>query len=156
MASSTLTPIQKSEAPAFLNGDLINEMESIPEPALLYLPGGRIAAVNGAAVRLSGIDIVGESMYELIASSTSRRADGSRLLQGDLPFIRALRGEVVNQGERIDIALPQGGVYRAVVTSAPIIWDGKVVAALSVWHDFNRFVRDLAESLRYSPSVPPQ
>jgi hypothetical protein len=126
---------------------LVWEMERILEPALLYLPGSRIAAVNGAAARLSDFDAVGRSMFDLIGRSESRRVDGSRLLQGDLPFARALRGEVVDQGERIDIVLPGGSVYRALVTSAPVVHNGQVVAALSVWHDFDAFVRRLAGGL---------
>jgi PAS domain-containing protein len=143
-SSMPLLPDQ-SEAPAFPDEAIIEQMESILDPALLYLPGGGVAAVNSAAARLSDFNVVGQSMVELIGRIESHRADGSRLLPVDLPFSRALRGEVVDQGERIDIALPQGGVYRAVVTSAPIIRDGTVVAALSVWHDFGRFVRNLAE-----------
>ena len=132
-----------AEAPGFPDEALIEEMERIPEPAILYLPGGRIAAVNSAAIRLSDLEVVGQSICELINRSTSRRADGSPLLKGDLPYARALRGEVVDQGERIDIVLPEGSVYRALVTSAPIVREGKVVAALSVWHDFAAYVRML-------------
>lgn len=120
-------------------------MERVPDPAILYLPGGRIAAVNGAAARLSDLEVVGRSMCDLIGSSESRRADGSRLLQGDLPFARALRGEVVDHGERIDIDLQGGRIYRALVTSRPVIRDGAVVAALSVWQDFDGYARSLAD-----------
>jgi hypothetical protein len=83
-------------------------------------------------------------MIDLIQQSASHRADGSRLLPGDLPFTRALRGEVVEQGERIEVVLPEGSVYRALVTSSPVVRDGTVVAALSIWHDFDAYVRDLA------------
>jgi PAS domain-containing protein len=122
---------------------LADEMDRIPEPAVLYLPGGIIAAVNVAASRLSHDPPVGQSMIELIGRSTSRRSDGTRLLQLDLPFTRALRGEVVDHGERIDIVLPGGSLYRARVTSSPVIRDGTVVGALSVWHDFDREVQEL-------------
>jgi len=37
---------------------LIEAMERIPEPTLLYRPGGRIAAVNRAAARLSDLELV--------------------------------------------------------------------------------------------------
>ncbi len=132
-----------AEAPGFPDEVLIEEMERIHEPALLYRAGGRIAAVNGAAARLSDLEAVGQFICELVGRSTSRSADGSRIHPGDLPYARALRGEVVDQGERIDIVLPDGSVYRALVTSSPVIRDGNVVAALSVWHDFNAYVRGL-------------
>ncbi len=147
MALSSLSLPTRTEAPGFPDATLIAEMERIHEPAILYLPGGRVAAVNCAATRLSDFDAVGRSMVELIGSSSSRRADGSPLLKGDLPYARALRGEVVDLGERIDIGLPDGSVYRALVTSRPVFIDAKVVAALSIWHDFDPYVRRLAVGL---------
>lgn len=144
MAPPRLSPPERTEEPVFSPGMLTEEMEHIPEPAILYMPGGRVAAVNSAAARLSDFRVVGQSMVELIRRSSSRRADGSPLLAGDLPYTRALRGEVVDQGERIEIVLPDGSAYPALVTSAPVVVDGKVVAALSIWHDFNAYLRDLA------------
>lgn len=134
----------EEERPPFPDQAILGEMERITEPAILYLPGGVIASVNTAASRLAGLDMVGRSMNELIGQSSSRRADGTRLLPRDLPFMRALRGEVVEHGERIDIHLPGGSLYRALVTSTPVIRDGQVVAALSVWYDFDAYVRTLA------------
>ena len=90
------------------------------------------------------------TILELVGRFETCRADGSRLLHGDLPCARALRGEVVDQGERVDMTLPNGSIYRALVTSAPVIVDGKVMGALSVWHDFDAYVRSLA-----LPSGPP-
>lgn len=130
--------------------ELIELMERIKEPALLYLPGGRISAVNRAAIRLSGINAVGTTIGELLEQYGAKRANGGPLIRGDLPYTRALRGEVVNQGERIDMTMPDGSLYRAWVTSTPIVISGKVVAALSVWHDFDRYVSSLAEKQRPS------
>jgi PAS domain-containing protein len=120
-------------------------LESIREPALLYLPGGRIAAVNRAAARLTAESAVGRTLDELLDRFPARSADGRRILRGDLPYTRALRGEIVGHGERIEITLPDGSPYSALVTSTPIIVEGKVVAALSVWHDFDAYARRLAE-----------
>lgn len=134
------------DAPLVPDGALIEEMEHIPAPALLYLPGGRIAAVNRAAASLSDQPVIGITIGELLERHRAVRADGSRLIPSDLPYIRALRGEVVDQGERIEMTLPGGRIYRAMVTSTPVIVDGTVVAALSVWHDFDAYVRSLALS----------
>ncbi len=125
-------------------------LESIREPAVLYLPGGRIAAVNRAADLLSAASVVGMTIGELLDRNPARRADGSPIRRGDLPYARALRGEIVAQGERIELTLPDGSVYPTLVTSTPIVRDGKVVAALSVWHDFDAYTRRLAD-----PSAPP-
>lgn len=125
-------------------------LESIREPALLYLPGGRIAAANRAAQRLTSNPVIGMTIDELLDRNPARRADGSPILRGDLPYARALRGEIVAQGERIEISLPGGSKYPTLITSTPIVRDGKVVAALSVWHDFDAYTRLLAR-----PRQPP-
>lgn len=121
-------------------------LESIREPAVLYLSGGRIAAVNRAAERLTVTSVVGTTIGELLDRNPIRRSDGSPIHRGDLPYARALRGEIVAQGERIQITLPNGVAYPTVITSTPIVRDGKVVAALSVWHDFEAYARELAGS----------
>jgi hypothetical protein len=93
------------------------------------------------------------TIRELLGRYETRRANGTSLRQGDLPYNRALRGEIVSQGERIQMTLPDGTIYRALVTSTPIIADGKVVAALSVWHDFDAYVRGL--SFPHEPTDSP-
>ncbi len=121
-------------------------LESIREPALLYLPGGRIAAVNRGANDLLGPPpVVGVTVGELLDRNPAYRADGSPIHRGDLPYARALRGEIVAQGERIEITLADGSAYPIVITSTPIVRDGTVVAALSVWHDFNAYTRRLLD-----------
>ena len=132
--------------PAILTEGLREEMERIREPALLYLPGGTIAAINRAAARLSDLLVVGMSIHDLLARYEARRADGSLLIRGDLPYARALRGEIVAQGERIEMTLPDGRIYRALVTSTPVIVNGEVAGALSIWHDFDAYVRELTSS----------
>ena len=129
-------------------------LEGIREPALLSLPGGRIAAVNRAAERLVGESLVGTTIDQFFDRNSARRSDGSPILRGDLPYNRALRGEIVTQGERIEITLPDGSTYVTLITSTPIVIDGRVVAALSVWHDFDAYARRLARH-RLSPGDDP-
>lgn len=125
--------------PAFL--DLI---EGIREPAVLHLPDGRIAAINSAARGLMDRPVVGMTIGELLDLIHLHRPDGTPYPPGDLPHARALHGEIVTQGERIELTLPSGGTYSTIATSTPIVRDGRVVAALSVWHDFDAYVRRLA------------
>ena len=94
--------------------------------------------------------MVGTTIGDLLDRNPARHADGSPIHRGDLPYARALRGEIVGQGERIEITLPNGTVYPTLITSTPIVRDGKVVAALSVWHDFDAYTRRLVR-----PGVPP-
>lgn len=154
MQASCALQVEGPDPPAVLNEALLDEMERIPEPALLYLPGGRIAAVNRAAASLSSVPVVGMSIHDLLSRYEARRADGSRLIRGDLPYARALRGEVVALGERIEMSLPDGRTYRALVTSIPVIVDGEVVAALSIWHDFDAYLRELTSSTGSPDSSP--
>ncbi len=130
----------------FPSETLIEELERIVEPAYLLLPGGRVIAVNRAAARLAGVPLVGLTVREIVERYGASRADGHRLTCGDLPHTRALRGEVVNHGERLEMNLPDGSVYHAFVTSTPVIVNGEVVASLSVHHDFDGFLRELEGS----------
>lgn len=122
---------------------MVELLEGIQDPACIYLPGGRIVAVNRAVERLAVITPVGMTIGELIDRYQARSGDRNSLVPGELPSTRALRGEILTHGERIDATLPDGSVYRAIVTSIPLIVDGKVVAALSVWHDHSRCLRQL-------------
>jgi PAS domain-containing protein len=131
-------------APAFLDDAFRDILDSIDAPALVFLPGGRIAAVNRAMADLAGGPVPGEAVGAVVDRLRARRADGSPLVRGDLPYARALRGEVVGHGERVELTLADGTVHRAVITSTPVARDGSIVAALSVWHDFGALVRRLA------------
>ncbi len=149
------SPSPDTAAESLLPDPALWEMiEGIREPALLYLPGGRIAAANRAAKRLVGEPVVGTTIDQLFDRNPARRPDGSPILRGDLPYNRALRGEIVSQGERIEITLPNGSTYVALITSTPIVRDGRVVAALSVWHDFDAYAHRLARH-RLSPNGDP-
>lgn len=130
-------------ATAFPDAALLAEMAAIPDPAVLFLPGSRIAAVNPAAARLFGRPAVGLRGPDLVEQRSVRHTD--------LPHARALRGEVIGHGERIAMTFLDGSTYQALVTSTPVVRDGTVVAALSVWHDFSALVRQLRDRPADSP-----
>ena len=132
---------------------MLEHLEGIPEPALILLPGGRIAAVNQAAARHTDLEPVGRNIREIIERHEVRRADGSDPIPSDMPYNRALRGEYVMQGERFDTTLSDGSTFRVIATSTPILVDGKVVAALSVWHDFDGDLRLLIGGLESPDSI---
>lgn len=136
------------DPPGLLTPALLEELESIPEPALIILPGGRIAAVNPVLARGPGADAVGMTVGEFIGRFGARRADGRPLDAADFPYTRALRGEHVVRGEFFDGVLPDGTVYHALATSTPIEVDGRVVAALSVWYNFPRQLQKMAGRLK--------
>ena len=148
MRSSASVHGEEAGEDSFPGKRLLGMMETIPDPAFLYLPGGRIAAVNHATSRLADIDPVGLTIRDLLDRYGARQPNGDPVNPGDLPYARALRGEMVTQGERIEMCLPDRSTYFALVTSRPIIVDGTVVAALSIWHDFAAYSRQLARSTR--------
>ena len=121
-------------APALLDDALRDVLDGVDAPALVFLPGGRIAAVNRAMARLPGGPAPGETIGAIIDRLHARCADGSPLV----------RGEVVVHGGRVELTLLDGTVYRTVITSTPVARDGTIVAALSVWHDFGALVRRLS------------
>jgi PAS domain-containing protein len=138
------TPPADPEAPAFLDDAFLDLLDAIDAPALVVLPGGRVVAVNRAMARLPGPPAAGDTMGGIIERYRARRADGGPIVRSDLPYARALRGDVVFHGERFELTFNDGTVYRTLITSTPVVVDGTVVAALSVWHDFGAYVRDLA------------
>lgn len=148
MAPTTPPAAGESAPPAVLDAAFFDFLESIREPALVFLPGGRIAAVNRAMTRLPDPPAVGETIGALLDRYRARRADGSPVVRGDLPYARALRGEIVGHGERFELSMGDGAAYSTVITSTPVVIDGTVVGALSVWHDFGAYVRDLASRER--------
>lgn len=66
MALSASLQADGPDPPSFPDEALIAEMERIREPALLYVRGGRIAALNSAMALLSDLQEVGMSVWELL------------------------------------------------------------------------------------------
>lgn len=82
------------DAPAFLTRALLDEMVCVFDLVLIYLPGGRIAAVNRAAARLSDVPVVGMFIHDLLTRNEARRADSSEIIPTiSLSCARALRRE---------------------------------------------------------------
>lgn len=145
MATSALLDGERTGGPGRLPRELRRRIEKIEDPVLIYLPGGRIAAVNLAAARFLGQPVVGLNMGDLVERYKARNANGEPPTIGDLPYARALRGEVVTLGERLEFVRNDGAHSRIMVTSEPIVMDGTVVAALSIWRDFDEYLKGLAD-----------
>lgn len=145
MATSALLEGERTGGFWRLPRELRRRIEKIEDPVLIYLPGGRIAAVNLAAARFLGQPVVGLNMGDLVERYKARNANGEPPTIGDLPYARALRGEVVALGERLEFVRNDGTHSRIMVTSEPIVMDGTVVAALSVWRDFDEYLKGLAD-----------
>lgn len=101
--------------------------------------------MNRAATRLSDQPVTGMTMGSLPGPCAVRRADGSLVVESDLPCTRALRGEHAIHGERTEATRADGSSLRIVVEPTPIIVGGQVVAALPVWHDVDAYLQGLAD-----------
>ena len=94
----------------------------------------------------------GRHDHRRAARQESGKARGRKPNPPERPPLRSrAAGGDRRPGRAIEITLPDGSVYQTLITSIPIIHDGKVVAALSVWHDFDAYTRLLVE-----PGPPPE
>ncbi len=144
MASSAPRETDGLETAGAIPEGLLELIEGIRHPAFVSRPGGRIAAVNRVTIDLLGDSLIGLTIDQLIERFGCRLAGGRPAVLGDLPVRRALRGEIVAHGEQIELTLPDGSTYGALVTSTPIVVEGMVVAALSVWYDLLALAPDRA------------
>ncbi len=123
-------------------------LAAITEPAFLYGPGGVVTAATPAAERLAGDTLVGMSAAELVRRLSIRSPDGAAIAAAQLPACRALAGEDV-PGRLFGITDADGTARTMLVSAAPIVEDGRVTGAFSIWRDVTERTRveeALAES----------
>ncbi|HOT94534.1 MAG TPA: hypothetical protein PK089_05035 [Methanoregulaceae archaeon] len=99
--------------------------------------------MNQEADRLTDIEPKGQHIRALLERYGSRTSNGDPVNPGVLPYARALKGGG-DPGERLGMCLLDGSTYFALIGPRPVIVDGKVVAALSIGHDFAAYARQLA------------
>ncbi len=120
-------------------------LAAIRQPAFLYDADGTIADANDLAEALAGRSLAGRTLAAVVGIFDVRSPDGSPLLAADLPAGRALAGE-----EAVDVPLAvraaDGRTLHVLATAAPILNDGEVVGALSIWQDVSARERIRAEA----------
>src|SRR5207248_7335403 len=71
-------------------------LDQIPEPAAIYDAAGRLERMNAAAMREASQLFASSDPETRLRLNQHRLTDGSTLDKSDLPSMRALRGELVD------------------------------------------------------------
>lgn len=126
-------------------------LDQIPEAAAIYDGSGVLDRMNVAAQRESA-HLFGRAAEERLALSQHRRLDGSALTTEELPSVRALRGEVVD--DEYMIRDGRSGADRVVnMKAAPIRGEngdviGSVVLSRDTTEEHSKSARDVRRRRR--------
>lgn len=101
-------------------------IDSTPDGLAIYDPLGRITRMNSAAERMLGFSAAGRPvpLDEQMARLGAETAEGRQLRADELPPVRALRGQIV-QNEVMLLRRPDGIVLWLLVSAAPIYVPGE-------------------------------
>lgn len=105
-------------------------------------------AATPAAERLAGGPLAGTSAADLVRRLAICSPDGGAITPAELPACRALAGEAV-PARLLEITAADGTARAVLVSAAPVVEDGRVTGAFSIWRDVTQRIRAeeaLAES----------
>ncbi len=135
--------------------ELDGVINSMIDAVIIYNTEGTILRANPAAIKAYGFNPAGSSIEDLSRKLSARKLDGSKLVKEDLPSTQALRGEIV-YGESYIFTDNQGKELVIQASAAPLFNRGKLVGAVTSWHDVterehlyneNRSQRELLETI---------
>lgn len=112
---------------------------AIVDPAIVYDGEMNICRVNKAFTTQFGIDPVGINLKDLITLFSTKWIDDSRYLIEEQPTARALKGEYVT-GSIFSIKF-MGSEHFVETSSGPIMEQGRITGALTVWHIIDDVVK---------------
>jgi signal transduction histidine kinase len=109
---------------------------AVGEGLMIAYPPGRIGALNDVAAEFLGVTIDGavDVVETMMRLSPRDAATGRAIPAGELPSIRALRGENL-QLEIVYTNAMTGQERVADVKARPVRSEDKIVAAVVTWHD---------------------
>jgi NtrC-family two-component system sensor histidine kinase KinB len=112
---------------------LTDLLDTLPVPVIVFGADGRVLLANQARTQFAGSDV--ETLDTAIARTAPTTEDGAAIARDRLPALRALSGELV-RGERIRLRAADGHTEVLLVNASPLRGpDGKIVAAVVVFHD---------------------
>jgi diguanylate cyclase (GGDEF)-like protein/PAS domain S-box-containing protein len=124
-------------------------VEAMVDTVILLDHRGKVMRANRATTSLLGFNPLGYDMVILAKVLGTRYLDGSPVPAGDLPFERALKGEIV-AGEHLSIENDNG--ERIVrISASPLFHETVVTGVITVWHDVTERER-LLEQLEIEQS----
>ena len=143
-----------------LNLDLQKKMnefnilfESLHQPVFVFDTEGKVVQVNTAAYKMldsgDSLNITGLSIDSLLSKFKIKNFDGTEIKNDELPVIRALAGENV-KNKLYKIKDINGEEIIFAISSSPLILEGNVIGAVSLWYESQEALRKTAEELRRS------
>jgi PAS domain S-box-containing protein len=108
-------------------------LNAIPDPVGVWDVQGNVLRANPAAAAL-GIVADERGMVGVAERLSVRHPDGRPILPEELPVARALRGEVIRD-EAEFLVNPAGEEQEILVSVAPVVSGGEIVACVVVSHD---------------------
>jgi len=115
-------------------------VDSITDGVFAVDASARITVANPAFARRLGVrpeEFVGRLLSDVIGESNSARyPDGRALRYDELPVVRALRGEVLRDFEKLTLNRSTGRDVRVRVNASPIRDDdGEIIGAVEILRD---------------------
>ncbi|MHB1294696.1 MAG: PAS domain S-box protein [Anaerolineae bacterium] len=124
---------------------------AMSDAVLVWDAQGTVISANPAATAMLGADSLGLKCDDILRRMSMRRLDGTPLDVADLPCSRALAGRPT-AAERL--LFENGGRELVVeVSASPIYAGGKLVGAVSLWHDITEQERAAQAIRRYAAHV---
>jgi signal transduction histidine kinase len=111
------------------------------DAVFVYDANGVLLRGNPAALKMIGAETFEQLKAARLAQLPSVQAAGGQpLATDDLPFACALRGEIVRDRQLI-LADPDRPDLTILASASPLIANGSVSGAVSVWHDVTQHAR---------------
>jgi PAS domain S-box-containing protein len=103
---------------------------------IVAAPEGRTLLVNRALERVLGLKPSLLNLADYGRTWQAMRSDGTPIPLGELPRVRALRGEMV-AGEELTISHSNGQRVQLMVSAAPLMEEGRITAGVVVMADIS-------------------
>lgn len=143
-----------------LNLDLQRKMnefnilfESLHQPVFVFNSEGKVLQMNPAAFKILGsgdsLNLTGLSIDTLFRKFKIKNFDGTDVKKDELPAIRALAGENV-KNKLFKVIDFKGEEIIFTISSSPLILEGNVIGAVSLWYESKEALRKTAEELKRS------
>ena len=111
-------------------------LDSLAEAVLVADATGRILLFNQSARAMLGIDLAQTPVEQWVTALTLRAADGTPLSTAELPIVRAVRGERVDDLELLVRSPADGGERQLSATARPLVGlGGRIWGGVAVLRD---------------------
>ena len=111
-------------------------LDSLAEAVLVADAQSRILLFNQSARQMLGLDLSGMPPESWISALSMRRADGTPFEASELPIVRALKGERVDDLEMLVRSPADGSERHLSATARPLVGlDGRLWGGVAVFRD---------------------